>query len=56
MPNKRYLIGTTDFGYRTELEVTRHLQGIYDLLANGRNVKVTLTQDDGSILHYELPN
>lgn len=31
-----------------------HLGDIVGLLANGRNVKLTLTKDDGDLVHYEL--
>lgn len=42
-------------GERYEWPVDRHLQPIADLLANGVNVRVTLTKADGEVYHYELP-
>jgi hypothetical protein len=49
------VVGITPNGERYEWPVDRHLQPIADLLASGRNVRVTLTKDDGEVYHYELP-
>lgn len=51
---KRLVCTDSRFNQTGEVRVTGQTQSIYDLLANGVNVSLTLTKYDGSTYVYEL--